>query len=76
MNIERIITMIIRQVSRRFITRGIDAGIDMASRGKRARQGGSGASEQLTPEEHKHAAAAKDAAKRARQAARLTRRMR
>lgn len=76
MNIERIITMIIRQVSRRFINRGIDAGIDMAARRKRGGQDGSGAPEQLTPEEHKRAAAAKDAAKRARQAARLTRRMR
>ena len=71
MNIERIITMIIRQVTRRLVSRGVDAGIDMASR----KRGGDGDAP-MTPEERARAQAGKDAAKRARQAARLTRRMR
>lgn len=69
MNIERLITMILRQATRRLVHRGVDAGIDLAAgRGRKT--------DEMTPEERQRAAEAKQMAKRARQAARLTRRMR
>lgn len=69
MNVERLISMVFRMVTRKLLTRGVDAGIDLAA--GRGRAGGD-----MTPEDRQRAAQAKQAAKRARQAARLTRRMR
>lgn len=69
MNIERLISMILRQATRRLVNRGVDAGIDLAARGGRSH-------EEMTPEERQRARAAKQTARRARQAARLIRRMR
>ncbi|MFV2033763.1 MAG: hypothetical protein ACC631_01400 [Halocynthiibacter sp.] len=68
MNFQRIINLIIRQVMRRLVNRGISKGIDMtAGRGKPAAE--------MTPEERKLAADAKQTAKRVRQARRATRRI-
>lgn len=69
MNIERMIMMIGRMIMRRVLHRGVDAGIDYASRRGKDR-------EELTPEERKRAQSAKATAKRAKQGARLMRRMR
>lgn len=64
-----IVDLILRRVLGTFINRGINAGIDRASSGGKSRN-------DMTPEERKRARAARQTAKRARQAARLTRRMR
>lgn len=69
MNVERLLTMILRRGLGRLVNRGVDAGIDLAAgRGRTA--------DEMTPEERQRARQARQAAKRARQAARLTRRMR
>jgi hypothetical protein len=62
---DRIINMIINQVIRRFVNIGVNKGIDYAARkGKPA--------EKLTPAQSN---AARETAKRARQAAKITRRL-
>ena len=69
MDLNRLIQMIINMVLRRFINLGINKGIDaVANRGK--------APAQMTPEEQQAAQATRAAVKRARQAARITRRLR
>jgi len=61
MNLERILNMIIRQVMRRFISGGINKGMNMATRRGKA-------PEDTTVEDQAQAASARDAAKRARKA--------
>ena len=68
MNSNQLINMLIRRFSRIAMNKGINAGIDMASR--RGRPEG-----EMTPEDRKLARQAKQSARRARQAAKLTRRM-
>lgn len=68
MDLSRILDMVIKTVVRRLVGRGVDVGINLvAGRGKPA--------EDQTPEERQQAKAAKAAAKRARQAASLTKRL-
>lgn len=68
MDLSRILDMVIKTVVRRLVGRGVDAGINLvAGRGKPAAD--------LTPEEVQQAKEAKAAAKRARQAAGLMRRL-
>lgn len=69
MSLDRLVTMILRRTLLRLVGRGIDAGIDRAVRG-------AGPREEMTPEDRRRARAAKQTAKRARQAARLVRRLR
>ena len=69
MNFNQIIDMLIRMVMRKLMNFGINKGIEMASgKGKTPAE--------MTPEERKAAGDMRAAAKRARQAARITRRMR
>jgi hypothetical protein len=68
MNANQIINMVMRMLGRRLINGGINKGIDLAAgRGKPAAE--------MTPEEHAQATQARQLAKRARQAARITRRL-
>lgn len=69
MNIEQLINMILRRATRRLVNRGVDAGIDYAARRGRP-------DEVLTPEERRNAKAARQAARRAKQGAKIVRRMR
>lgn len=69
MNVERLISMILRRATRRLVNRGVDAGIDLAARGGRG-------PDEMSPEDAARARSAKQAAKRARQASRLMRRLR
>jgi hypothetical protein len=74
MNIERMLNMVIRMVMRRLLNKGIGAGINAMSKNK----GNSNSYDQKaggTSVDPQSAAAAKDVAKRARQAARLGRRL-
>ncbi|MBP9182043.1 MAG: hypothetical protein KBF78_02835 [Fuscovulum sp.] len=65
---ERFLTQILNMVFRKFLNRGINAGIDhLSRRGKPPAE--------MTPAERQQAQQARDLAKRARQAARLTRRL-
>lgn len=69
MDLGRLIQMIVNQLIRRFVNIGINKGIDaVANRGK--------SPQSMTPEERQAAQTTRAAVKRARQAARLTRRMR
>ncbi|MDF2140016.1 hypothetical protein [Paenirhodobacter sp. CAU 1674] len=69
MTLDRLITTAINTIMRRLLNLGITKGIDMAA--------GKGKSQaQMTPEERKQAQNARAAVKRARQAARITRRLR
>ncbi len=70
MNMNQIITMVIRIIMRRILGRGIDAGIKMATR-----RGGSEQNHDLTPEERATARMAQKSVRKARQAASLTRRV-
>ncbi len=68
MDLGRIIQMVFNQVMRRAVNTGINKGIDLAARkGKPAGQ--------MTADDRKQAASAREMAKRARQAAKITRRM-
>jgi hypothetical protein len=69
MDLNRLIQMIVNQLLRRLINRGIDAGINKVA-GKPA-----AAKTDMTPEERRQARAAKDVARRAKQAMKLTRRL-
>lgn len=65
---DRIINMIINQVIRRFVNIGIDKGFaHFSSKGKPATQ--------MTKADHAQAQSGRDMAKRARQAAKITRRL-
>lgn len=68
MDMNRIVQMVINLFIRKVVNKGVDMGIDYASRrGKPAAE--------MTPEDHAQAQSAKAMAKRAKQAARLTRRL-
>jgi hypothetical protein len=67
MNLDRIISLILRQLLRRLIGKGVNAGIGMA-----ARRGGQGA--KMTEEKRRSAGDTGRTTRRARQAARLLRR--
>jgi hypothetical protein len=68
MNMNGLINMVLRRLFRQVMNRGIAGGIDMAAgKGKPKAE--------MTHEERQQAAGAKQTAKRARQAARLSRRM-
>ncbi|MEZ5884849.1 MAG: hypothetical protein R3D53_13725 [Paracoccaceae bacterium] len=69
MNLNQLINMAVNIVTRRLMNIGINKGIDAISRR------GNGKAP-MTPEEARQAKTARAAAKRARQAARITRRMR
>lgn len=79
-NLNTVINMFIRLVMRRTMNAGINKGIEMAGRrGKSPTNGTAGAKTagaKLSPEERAQARTSRDAAKRARQAAAITRRMR
>jgi hypothetical protein len=67
MNANQIISMLTRMFFRKFMNRGIDAGVKYATRGK---------PESTTPEEDRERTkSARETGKRARQAAKLMRRM-
>lgn len=66
---DRIIQMILNKLLGRLVNTAVNKGVDYA-----ARRGKS--PDQMTPEEHEQARAGKEMAKRARQAAKLTRRIR
>lgn len=68
MDMNRIVQMVINLFIRKVVNKGVDMGIDYASRrGKPVAE--------MTPEDHAQAQSAKAMAKRAKQAARLTRRL-
>jgi hypothetical protein len=68
MNMNGLINMVLRRLFRQAVNRGISGGINLAAgKGKPAAE--------MTPQERQQAAGAKQTAKRARQAARLSRRM-
>ncbi|WP_138424004.1 hypothetical protein [Maritimibacter alexandrii] len=69
MNIERMITMVVRMVLGRLVHKGVDAGIDYASR--RGKPQG-----EMTAEDRQRAKAANQTARRAKQASKLVRRIR
>lgn len=76
MNIERILNMVIRQVMRRLVNKGIGAGINAATKGRGAvdHKAKPMPPQDLNAAEIEAQDAAKLAAKRARKAARLGRR--
>ncbi len=71
MNLDRLMTMISRLFVRKAINAAMTKGIDMATRGTAGRAGGGPA----TPADAEQARKARGIDKRARQAARLTRRL-
>lgn len=66
---EQILNQIFRMVSRRLVGRGVNAGIDYVARGGRR-------AEDMSAQERAQAQHARQATKRARQAAKLMRRLR
>lgn len=68
MNVNQLINMIIRIVTRRLMNKGVYAGIDLAARRGKAK-------EDMTPEEREEARKAREIAKRGRQATRIGRRL-
>jgi len=69
MNANALINMVIRLVVRKFLSRGINAGMDRMMGGKSQRK------QKLTPEERVALQQQREGQKRARQAAKVTRRM-
>jgi hypothetical protein len=68
MDLNRILNMIINTVLRRAVNGAINTGVNhLASKGKKPAD--------MTPAEHAQASSARDLAKRARKAARVTRRL-
>lgn len=72
MNVERIINMVIRQLMRRVINTGINKGIDV---GARAMSKKGGAQEVDPKEQNRRTASANQNAKRAKDMAKITRRI-
>lgn len=72
MNLNSLINMIVRRVIGKLVNRSVDAGIDLAA--KRGRNGAA-PSQNMTEEERARAAQAKALAKKARQGARITRKL-
>lgn len=75
MNIERILNMVIQQVMRRLVNKGIGAGINVFSKKTDNSKTSHQSSDSAQPADPQSAQAAKLAAKRARQAVRLGRRL-
>ncbi len=73
MNMNSIINMVLRRVIGKLINRGVDAGIDLAA--KRGRNDDHPATQDMTEEERARANQAKQLAKKARQGARITRKL-
>lgn len=71
MNLNQIVNMVIKTVTRRLVNWGVNKGMDLA-----ARRGTGGTAVGATPAQAKQDNAAREAAKRARQAAKITRRLR
>ncbi|MDA5094311.1 hypothetical protein O2N63_09435 [Aliiroseovarius sp. KMU-50] len=71
MNMDRIISMVIRRVIGKVINRGVDAGIDYAAK----RSGRSDAQGEMSPEDRKRAQQAKGMVRKARKGARAGRRL-
>jgi hypothetical protein len=69
MDLNRLIQMILSRVLMRFVNRGISAGLN-----KVAPPPDKGSGKDMTPEERQQAKAARELQRRARQAAKLTRR--
>ena len=69
MNLNQLINMVVNIVTRRLVNFGINKGIDAVSRKP-------GAKTPMTPDEAKQAQTTREAVKLARQAARITRRLR
>jgi hypothetical protein len=68
MDVQRLISMLGRMFLRKAMTKGLNAGIDLfARKGK--------APADMTPADHEQARQAREMAKRAKQAARITRRL-
>jgi hypothetical protein len=68
MNANHLLNMIIRIVTRRLMSKGVNAGIDLAARRGKSK-------EDMTPEEREEARKAREIAKRGRQATRIGRRL-
>jgi hypothetical protein len=68
MDVQRLISMLGRMFLRKAMTKGLNAGIDLVARKGKAPA-------DMTPADHDQARKARDLAKRARQAARITRRL-
>ena len=73
MNANGLINMVIRIVMRQVIGRGINAGIDMATR--RRSEGGAPGQGEAAPQDRRQAAEGRETARRAKQAMRVTRRI-
>lgn len=71
MNLDQLMTMISRLFLRKAVNTAMTKGIDMATRGAAGKGGG----RPTTPADAEQARKAREIAKRARQAARLTRRL-
>ncbi len=71
MNVDQMINMVVRMIMHRVLGRGVNAGIDMATRKFSKKDD----VDPNSPEGKRQAAQAQDLAKRSRQAMRLTRRM-
>ena len=69
MNLNQLINMVVNIVTRRLVNFGINKGIDAVSRKPDGKT-------PMTPDEAKQAQTTREAVKRARQAARITRRLR
>jgi hypothetical protein len=68
MNLNQIVNMVVRMVTRRLINTGINKGIDLAARKGKPKG-------KMTSADHQQANSARETVKRARQAARITRRL-
>ena len=74
MNANQLVNMFFRIVARKFMNRGIDAGINAYSR-RGKKNAGAGTEAPLSPEEKQRAQEARKMAQKARQGAKLVRRM-
>lgn len=68
MNLTGLMNMVLRQITNRLLRSGVNRGIDLAATRGKPR-------EQMTPEDRKQGRAAKQMAKRARQAIRASRKI-
>ncbi|MFP1643405.1 hypothetical protein [Pontitalea aquivivens] len=76
MNLNQIVNMVIKAVTRRLVNWGVNKGMDLATRRGTGGTGDPAAQGKATPAQQRQANAAREAARRARQAARITRRLR
>lgn len=73
MNLNQILNMVVKTFTRRLVNWGVNKGMDLAAR---RGTGGAAPGAKATPVQQRQANAAREAAKRARQAAKITRRLR